>query len=55
MKWLLLLLACVGLAFVPWSIVFARSKPYAGRVVIGALIAALIIFITFNFGPLKIL
>ena len=55
MKWFLLFVFCIGLAFVPWRKVFTYAKPYAGRVFIGAALAALVVVLTFNFGAIKLL
>ncbi len=55
MRWVLLVLICVVLAFLPWARIVRAIKPYSIRLAIGLGVAALIVLMTYHFGPLKLL
>jgi hypothetical protein len=55
MRWVLLVSICIALAFLPWARIFKALKPYFLRLAIGLGLAALIVFLTYHFGPLKLL
>jgi xanthine/uracil/vitamin C permease (AzgA family) len=55
MRWVLLAVICITLAFLPWRGIAIAIKPSALRLAIGLGLATFIVFLTYHFGPIKLL